>query len=131
VQLAKLTHNNARRAQAVAQYNDLLQELAPSILVPFQSHRGSSAYHIFPILLPHGQDRLAFMESMKAQKIQTSIHYPPVHKFSAYAELDQSNRQSLPVTEEVVSREVTLPLYPGLSENDVLNVVQAVQKAIN
>ncbi len=131
VQLAKLAHNNARRAQAVAQYHDLLQELVPSVSVPFQSHRGLSSYHILPILLPKGRDRLAFMESMKASRIQTSIHYPPIHKFSAYAEVVQSTRAPLPVTEEVVAREVTLPLYPGLSENDVLTVVQAVQKAIN
>ena len=131
IQLAKLAYNNARRAQAVAQYNDLLQELVPSISVPFQTHRGVSSYHIFPILLPQGKDRLAFMESMKAERIQTSIHYPPVHKFSAYAEIDQSARAPLPVTEDIVAREVTLPLYPGLSENDVLTVVQAVQKAMS
>jgi len=131
VQLAKLARNNARRAQAVAQYNDLLQELVPAVQVPFQSYRGVSAFHIFPILLPKGKDRLAFMESMKAQRVQTSIHYPPVHKFSAYAGLDRSSRPSLPVTEEVVGREVTLPLYPGLTENDVLTVVQAVKQAMN
>ncbi len=130
VQLSKLAYNNTRRAKAVARYQELLQELAPTITVPFQSHRGNSAYHIFPILLPIGTDRLAFMEIMKAQRIQTSIHYPPIHKFSAYAEIDQSNRPSLPITEHVVAREVTLPLYPGLSENDVLTVVQAVQKAM-
>lgn len=131
VQLAKLAHNNARRARAVGQYIDLLQELAPSILIPFQTHRGLSSYHIFPILLPKGGDRLAFMEGMKAQRIQTSIHYPPIHKFSAYAGIDQSARVPLPITEDVVEREVTLPLYPGLTENDVLTVVQAVKKAMN
>ncbi|MBI5965729.1 MAG: DegT/DnrJ/EryC1/StrS family aminotransferase [Chloroflexi bacterium] len=131
VQLSKLAHNNARRAQAVAQYNELLLELAPSITIPFQSHRGLSSYHIFPILLPKGGDRLAFMENMKAERIQTSIHYPPIHKFSAYAELDQSARAPLPITEDIVDREVTLPLYPGLSEKDVLTVMQAVQKAMS
>ncbi len=131
VQLSKLAYNNTRRAKAVARYQELIQELAPTITVPFQSHRGNSAYHIFPILLPTGTDRLVFMETMKAQRIQTSIHYPPIHKFSAYAEIDQIDRPSLPITEDVVSREVTLPLYPGLSENDVLIVVQAVQKAMN
>ncbi len=131
VQLEKLARINARRARVVAQYNELLLELAPSITVPFQRHRGLSSYHIFPILLPKGGDRLAFMESMKAERIQTSIHYPPIHKFSAYAEINQSARAPLPVTEDVVDREVTLPLYPGLSENDVLTVVRAVQKAMN
>ncbi len=131
VQLAKLPRNNARRAQAVARYQELLAELAPTVSVPFQTYRGVSSYHIFPILLPAGGDRLAFMESMKAQRIQTSIHYPPIHTFSAFAGLDASRKVPLTVTEEVASREVTLPLYPGLSDADVLTVVQAVQKAIN
>jgi len=131
VQLGKLAFNNGRRAQAVARYHELLQELTPSITVPFQSHRGVSSFHIFPILLPKGKDRQAFMEGMKTRRIQTSIHYPPIHKFSAYASLDQSGRISLPVTEEVVGREVTLPLYPGLSDDDVLTVVQAVRESMN
>ncbi len=130
VQLVKLPSNNARRALVVARYHELLFELAPSITVPFHSHRGLSSYHIFPILLPKGSDRLAFMESMKEQRIQTSIHYPPIHKFRAYAQIDQSAHPPLPLTEEIVYREVTLPLYPGLSESDVALVVQAVQKAM-
>jgi dTDP-4-amino-4,6-dideoxygalactose transaminase len=128
VQLTKLTGNNLRREKLVAQYQELLQEQAPSIIVPFQSFRGISSYHIFPILLPKGGDRHAFMESMKQQRVQTSIHYPPVHTFSAYAGMDQ--KHGLPVTEEVASREVTLPLYPGLSNEDILAVVKAVQKSL-
>jgi len=131
VQLAKLARYNARRAEIVARYQELLAELTPSVSVPFQSHRGLSSYHIFPILLPKGKDRLAFMESMKTQRIQTSIHYPPIHTFSAYAEINEARKNPLPVTEEVARREVTLPLYPGLSDADVLTVVQAVQKAMN
>ena len=130
VQLSKLAYNNTRRAKAVAYYQEYLQKLAPSVIVPFNTHLGNSAFHIFPILLPKGTDRLAFMEIMKSQRIQTSIHYPPIHKFTAYADINQATRASLPVTEEVVAREVTLPLYPGLSENDVLTVAQAVQNAM-
>lgn len=128
VQLTKLAGNNLRREKIVAQYHELLQELAPSVIIPFQSFRGVSSYHIFPILLPRKVDRHAFMESMKEQRVQTSIHYPPVHTFSAYAGMDQ--KHDLLVTEEVASREVTLPLYPALSNEDILTVVQAVQKSL-
>jgi dTDP-4-amino-4,6-dideoxygalactose transaminase len=130
VQLAKLAHNNARRGQAVARYNELLLDLVPSITIPFKSHRGLSSYHIFPILLPKGKDRLEFMESMKAQRIQTSIHYPPIHKFSSYAQVDQSARSPLPLTEEIVEREVTLPLFPSLTNSDIAMIVRSVQKAM-
>ena len=129
VQLTKLAGNNLRRAQITTQYQELLEELAPSITIPFQAHRGISAYHILPILLPKQADRQAFMESMKSQGIQTSIHYPPIHTFSAYAGLKPD--RGLDITEEVAKREVTLPLYPALSNEDILTVVKAVQKALN
>lgn len=129
VQLTKLAGNNLRRQKIVTHYHELLQELAPSVIIPFQSFRGTSSYHILPVLLPKGNDRQAFMEKMKEQRIQTSIHYPPVHTFSAYA--DMNHKGSLTITEEVAGREVTLPLYPALSKEDILTVVQAVQKSLH
>ena len=69
------------------------------------------------------------MEQMKAQGIQTSIHYPPVHQFQAYSGIGQPVKDALRVTEEVASREVTLPLYPALTDEQVQIVAQAVQSA--
>jgi dTDP-4-amino-4,6-dideoxygalactose transaminase len=129
VQLAKLKDFNAGRARVAAWYGEALQELVPTLGIPFQSHRGETCHHIYPVLLPVGADRLAFMESMKSQQIQTSIHYPPIHTFSAYRDLRPAEG-ALPVTEEVARREVTLPLYPAMTEADVLAVAQAVQKAL-
>ena len=80
-------------------------------------------------LLPKQSDRQGFMESMKEQRIQTSIHYPPIHTFSAYAGINQ--KYDLTITEDVAQREVTLPLYPALSRDDILTVVQAVRKSLN
>ncbi|MBI5296402.1 MAG: DegT/DnrJ/EryC1/StrS family aminotransferase [Chloroflexi bacterium] len=130
VQLTKLEHFNVQRAQIVNWYNEYLQELAPSLHIPFRSHPGESCHHIFPVLLPVGGDRPSFMEAMKAQRIQTSIHYPPIHTFSAYQGLYPMDG-GLPVTEGVSRREVTLPLYPGLTQDEVLFVAQAVQRALH
>jgi dTDP-4-amino-4,6-dideoxygalactose transaminase len=63
------------------------------------------------------------MGSMKQQGIQTSFHYPPVHTFTAY---QSDTNWNLPVTEEVASREVTLPLFPAMTIEDVGTVVSAV-----
>lgn len=128
VQLKKLPGNNLRRARVVERYKELLAELAPSVTIPFEEYRGVSSFHIFPILLPKGNDRRAFMEGMKTEGIQTSIHYPPIHTFSAYANMDQN--YVLAVTEEIASREVTLPLYPTLSDADVEMVARALQKTL-
>ncbi len=129
VQLSKLERNNTCRRELSLLYRKCLQELAPAVVVPFHQHRGISAGHIMPILLPEGSDRTRFMESMKSQGIQTSIHYPPIHKFQAYAD-DARSYLSLSVTENIAAREVTLPLYPTLSEADVNTVAHAVRDAL-
>ncbi len=128
VQLGKLDANNDQRRLLTKQYREALQELTPEITIPFENHPGSSAAHIMPVLLPEGTDRTRFMENMKAQGIQTSIHYPPIHHFTAY----QQTRQSpLPITENVARREITLPLYPAMNDKDVITVVQAIREAIS
>ncbi len=131
VQLARLDKGNARRREITALYRELLAELAPSVTVPFQNHPGISACHIMPVILPEGSDRLAFMEYMKSQGIQTSIHYPPIHTFSAYLHhVRAGSKSSLPLTEEAARRQVTLPLYPGMTDEMVRLVIQAVQNAL-
>jgi dTDP-4-amino-4,6-dideoxygalactose transaminase len=128
VQLGKLDANNARRLHLTQVYRDALQELTPKITVPFDNHPGISSAHIMPVLLPDGTDRTRFMENMKSQGIQTSIHYPPIHHFTAY---QKTTNSILPVTENVVGREVTLPLYPAMGDEDVLLVVKTIQDVLS
>jgi len=127
VQLSKLNANNSRRRALVQQYRDALQELTPKIVIPFENHPGISSAHIMPILLPAGVDRTLFMENMKTHGIQTSIHYPPIHHFAAY---ENSANSNLPVTENIVGREVTLPLYPAMSDEDVLVVAKTIREVL-
>jgi len=67
---------------------------------------------------------------MKAEGVQTSIHYPPIHCFSDYESHPEFLRTTLLVTENVGKREVTLPLYPAMSDREVEIVVIAIQKLI-
>jgi dTDP-4-amino-4,6-dideoxygalactose transaminase len=127
-QLRKLPANNERRRMLTQVYRDALDELVPQVIAPFKQHRGVSAAHLMPVLLPPGADRTRFMESMKSQGVQTSIHYPPVHTFTAYD--GRGTDRHLPLTEELAAREVTLPLYPAMTDNNVLTVVRAVAQAL-
>jgi dTDP-4-amino-4,6-dideoxygalactose transaminase len=129
VQLSKLEANNARRRELVALYRDLLSELCPAVSVPFRDHPGVSAGHIMPVLLPRGADRLHFMEGMKARGIQTSIHYPPIHTFTSFRE-DARGADHLPVTNDIAAREVTLPLYPTLTNEQVKLVIEAARESL-
>jgi dTDP-4-amino-4,6-dideoxygalactose transaminase len=127
-QLSKVERNNERRRSLTQVYRDALQELVPQVDVPFQNHPGTTSAHIMPILLPKDTKRHAFIESMKSSGIQTSIHYPPIHTFTSYKDGVTWN---LPVTEDVAGREITLPLYPAMSNDDVIVVVSAIQASLN
>ena len=131
VQLQKLPAGNKRRGELTALYRELLDELVPQISLPFQEARSQGSYHIMPVLLPEGMDKLAVMASMKAQGIQTSWHYPPVHTFSIYASNWQPQVNPLPLTESVAARELTLPLYPTMTEEQVGMVVEGLRDSIS
>lgn len=130
VQLSKLERNNDRRRQLTQLYRDLLQDQTPTVIIPFKNNPGLSAAHIMPIILPPETKRLEFMEHMKSQGIQTSIHYPPIHKFSSYEDGNNLYKITLPITEDVAHRELTLPLYPTLTEDEVNQVVESIQEAM-
>ena len=127
-QLQKLEKNNRQRRRLTAVYHHLLEERCPGVILPFRSHRGVSSCHILPIVLPAQVERVRFMAGMKSKGIQTSIHYPPVSDFRFYRP-SRPLTESLPLTQWVAHREVTLPLYPTLKPEDVEVVVASVDES--
>lgn len=127
VQLAKLPLNNERRRRLTTLYKKLLSEFIPDLHIPFSETRGLPCYHIMPVLLPSCVDRFQFMEGMKAQGVQTSIHYPPVHQFQIYRQDNLGKDNALGLTEEAAGRELTLPLYPTMQDEQVEWVVRSAQ----
>lgn len=123
VQLSKLDKNNLRRKRIVEKYRTELQDIP--IEIPFREHEGEPAHHIFPILLPRGFDRKQFMDGMRHQGVQTSIHYPPVHTFRYY--MGRYGSISLPETEAVAEREITLPIYPSMGDAEMTTVIEATK----
>jgi dTDP-4-amino-4,6-dideoxygalactose transaminase len=126
VQLNKLDENNSNRRALWTLYAQQLN-IVEEIKVPFSDYDGVSSYHIFPMLLSEKVDRRGFMEYLREQGIQTSVHYPPIHLFSYYRELMPSDIH-LPLTEHVGRREVTLPLFPTMEEEQVEYVVGAIKE---
>jgi len=129
-QLRKLPSGNQRRNELTTLYRELLAELVPQVELPFGAPRGTSCYHILPALLPKGTDRIRFMEALKERGIQSSIHYPPVHHFQIYQDEWKKRGMILPLTEEAGVREVTLPLYSAMRNEQVHWVAQAIQEAL-
>jgi len=130
VQLGKLPASNKRRRELTALYRRLLFEVAPEVQMPFAELRGTSCHHILPVLLPPGMDRARFMEGMKMQGIQTSIHYPPVHRFHIYENDWLTRGNLLPLTEDVSSRQITLPLYATMKDEQVEWVARAMEQVL-
>jgi dTDP-4-amino-4,6-dideoxygalactose transaminase len=126
VQLQRLEPGNARRRELTQAYRAKLKDL-DHLEVPFRDAPAGAAHHLFPILLKDPAGRADFMAALSQQGIQTSIHYPPVHLFSYYRSLWEPGRHHrLPLTEEIASRLVTLPLYPSLSMAQLDTVVAAI-----
>ena len=128
VQLKKLRKNNQKRRWLTEEYWRCLEQKVPEVCLPFRGHRGESACHLMPIVLPKETNRTVIMEMLKERGIQTSIHYPPIHLFSYYKGPDGIH--SLEITEDLAKRELTLPLYPGMEAVDVKYVVNALGEAV-
>lgn len=125
-QLEKLPAGNARRQKLTGCY---CRALAPieGLVVPFAAHAGESACHLMAVVLPEGCDREAVMTFLRENGIQSSIHYRAVHTMSAYREWASAD---LPITLAFTRRELTLPLYPGLTEEQVELVAATLKSAV-
>lgn len=127
VQLERLPGWNATRRELTSAYRAVLARALPEVTVPFDEGHPSTA-HILPVLLPAGTDRTAVMAGLRAVRVQSSMHYPPVHRFSRY--VDAYGEADLPHTDAYADRELTLPLHPRLSPADVERVVASLGGAL-
>ncbi len=128
VQLDKLNHANALR-KALSDYYTKLLSGNKDLSIPFQNlMMKTSSYHIYPILLRDGINREAIFNSMREKRIQTSIHYPSMKSFTAYK--DDLKHFSIPNCDIICQQELTLPLYPGMTKNEVEIVVENLGKAL-
>jgi dTDP-4-amino-4,6-dideoxygalactose transaminase len=124
--LARLDAENERRAQLDARYRDALADVAGLVAALAAAPSARSAYHLFAVVLDEGADGAAFRAALAARGIQTSLHYPPVHRFTAFA----GQAAALPVTEAYGARAVTLPLFATMTDEQHDMVVDAVRAAL-
>jgi dTDP-4-amino-4,6-dideoxygalactose transaminase len=125
-QLKKMADNNMLRKMWTERYWKSLEGIG--IGLPFKGKAITSACHIFPILLPPSVERKTFIDKLRVEGIQTSIHYPPTHRFSYYEA--RYGPLSLPQTEYISEHEVTLPLYPTMGPERVDLVSQVVSHTL-
>jgi dTDP-4-amino-4,6-dideoxygalactose transaminase len=133
VQLGRLAAGNARRRELTARYHERLAEI-PGVGIPYRGFYargvGESAHHLLPVLLPEGAPREAVMAALKARGIQTSVHYPPIHRFSHHGASDRVRKEGLPRTDAIAARVLTLPLHPRMQDADVDAVCEALRGSL-
>jgi len=126
VQLRKLDEANSKRKNLVEHYYKRLDTVT-QVSIPYRNFsRGKPNYHIMPILLSDSLDRMTIIESMKHDEVQTSIHYPSIQNFSAY----KNKINGTPKAEYVSAHELTLPLYPDMTDEEVDIVCDALVRGI-
>ena len=127
VQLKKLPEWNDIRRRLSLRYRQLIAEHCPSVIVPF-ADPWLSAHHLMPVLLPAAIDRQTVIDWLRKRGIQTTVHYPPVHRLTFYNDLQPGLH--LPRTEEFARRELTLPLHPRMMMSTVEFVVNSLAGAL-
>ncbi|WP_037731997.1 DegT/DnrJ/EryC1/StrS family aminotransferase [Streptomyces megasporus] len=130
VQLRDLPDRQRRRQEIVARYRHELADL-PGLLLPYAGRAVEhGAHHLFAVLLPPGTPRPRLQERLAAAGVQTGVHYPPSHLFTAYRERFGCREGQLPVTEDVMERQLSLPLYSELTDDDVRLVATEFRDAL-
>jgi dTDP-4-amino-4,6-dideoxygalactose transaminase len=130
VQLRRLPDENAGRAAISARYRAALDG-RKGITMPFRDDgaRRISSHHLAVVVLAEGANRDAIRTALDDRGVQTSVHYPPIHTFSQYREAGA--RRSLPQTDAVSTRIMTLPLYGGMTEAQVDTVIAEFRSVLD
>lgn len=128
-QLDRLPSFQRRRREVVRAYEAGLGDLS-SLQLPVERAEVESAWHLYVVRLRLAElsiNRNQFIEEMKARNIGTSVHYLPVHMHPYYRDKYGYKPEDCPVATDAYSRMLSLPLHPGLSDQDVADVIAAVR----
>jgi len=132
-QLSKLEQNLQRRRQIAKTYSADLNGV-PGILLPAVLDYVAPAWHLYSVQLDlqkMGANRAEIFRALRAENIGVNVHYIPAHFHPYYRQRFGYHGGEFPVVEAAYERLITLPLFHGMSEEDVEDVVSGVKKVMN
>ena len=127
-QLERVDVKHKRRKCIAKLYEEKLETI-PAISLPRVAESTLQAHHLFPIYLEGKRDQ--FIENMQSSGIGLVVNYRPVHLMSYLRDLLKHNKGDFPNAEKIGDSVVSLPFYPGMTEDDVDVVVQAARNAVS
>jgi UDP-4-amino-4,6-dideoxy-N-acetyl-beta-L-altrosamine transaminase len=130
-QLAKLPGFVARRRELAARYDRLLAPLAPRLTTVPGQPGDDPALHLYAVLIDFsaiGKSRAQFMAELRGYGIGSMVHYLPVHQQPYYRA--RYGRLDLPGADSYYARQLSIPLYPDMTQDDVTRVVEALRRCL-
>jgi dTDP-4-amino-4,6-dideoxygalactose transaminase len=116
------------RRRAAGWYRSALQGIA-GVELPVEAAERRHVWHVYGIRVP-AQRRAAIMERLAAQRIATGLHYPiPVHLQPCFSDLGYK-QGDFPQAEACADQELSLPIYPEMTEAQVTRVAAALRQAM-
>jgi perosamine synthetase len=129
-QLKKLDANLARRREIASRYTSAFRGTS-GVIPPAVRPDVNPAWHLYPIRLDLEKlttDRAEIFRALRAENIGVNVHYIPVHFHPYYREQFGYRGGEFPVAEDAYSRLISLPMFHGMSDRDVEDVIAAVRK---
>ncbi len=118
---------NKERRSIAEKYKDNLSSI-PGLRLPNYKKNAQSVYHIFPILI---ERRDGLKKHLKAAGIETKVHYRiPLHLQHSMVYLGY-NKGRMPVTENITEMQLSLPIYPGLSDEKVDYISEMIYRFLS
>ena len=131
-QLAKAEHMALRRQEIAGRYNQAFSNM-PQVQVPHDRSDCQHAWHLYMLRLNLDQwriDRAQFYEEMKQRNIGISVHFIPLHLHPYYRETYGYRPEDFPVAYREYQREISLPIFSKMSDQDVQDVIDAVLEIV-
>ncbi|MGA9968441.1 MAG: UDP-4-amino-4,6-dideoxy-N-acetyl-beta-L-altrosamine transaminase [Terriglobales bacterium] len=131
-QMKKLEANLARRRQIAAQYTSEFRSMT-GVVAPVVRPDVNPAWHLYPIrldLTKLSAGRGELFQALRAENIGVNVHYIPVHRHPYYRDRFGYKGGEFPMAEAAYERLISLPMFHGMSDNDIEDVVCAVRKVV-
>lgn len=131
-QLTKLDENLARRREIAAHYSAEFRNMA-AVIPPVVRGDVNPAWHLYPLRIDPvrlNTDRGTIFRALRAENIGVNVHYIPVHYHPYYREGFGYKGGEYPVAEAAYERLISLPMFHGMSDQDVEDVITAVAKVV-